>query len=181
LEQKTKEIVERLRACSKKLSVPATLALNVVNAGDAISRVLEIGYRPKLFQDIRQQWQDVSAIEWDCRQAASLIESLSERVGELERPPVANASACEDCGRPYDGPGFPDLIIPLAIWKQISTHGDETGLLCPSCLIARLDRAGLESVPAAFAGRAVESVTYETMAALRESENRALLSKQEER
>jgi hypothetical protein len=148
LDEKTKEIVERLRKGS---------------------RAIWDGEKPI---DFRPSGSDIT-------EAADLITRLSARVEELERPPVANASACEDCSRPYSGHGFPDLIIPLAIWKQISTHGDETGLLCPSCLIARLDRSGLESVPAAFAGRAVESVTYGTMAALRESEDRAL-SKQGE-
>ena len=52
---------------------------------------------------------------------------------------------CEDCDRPYeDEYGFPDLVIPDDVWKQISPTGDEGGLLCPSCICARLYRAGIQ-------------------------------------
>jgi hypothetical protein len=52
---------------------------------------------------------------------------------------------CEDCQRPYGKPGFPDLVIPDADWKRISTTQDEGGLLCPSCICARLECAGIET------------------------------------
>jgi len=81
---------------------------------------------------------------------------------------------CEDCDRPYGcESGFPDLLIPFEAWRTISTNGDDTGLLCPSCICARLYRAGLRSVPCSFAGDAVESVAYETMREIRRTENEA--------
>lgn len=58
---------------------------------------------------------------------------------------------CYDCHRPYgDEFGFPDLIVPLDIWKSISPTGDEGGLLCPSCICQRANQAGLHNVPVEF-------------------------------
>lgn len=77
---------------------------------------------------------------------------------------------CEDCNRSYTDGGFAELIIPYWAWKQISTHGDETGLLCPSCLCARLTVKGI-TCPGAFMGGPVRSVSADTMEALRGIEN----------
>lgn len=52
---------------------------------------------------------------------------------------------CEDCDRPYGDPGFPDLVIPDKDWNAISTTHDEGGLLCPSCICARLENAGIQT------------------------------------
>ena len=50
---------------------------------------------------------------------------------------------CFDCKRPYgDEFGFPDLIISDEKWKLIAPF-DSNGLLCPSCICARLHKAGL--------------------------------------
>lgn len=52
--------------------------------------------------------------------------------------------ACFDCGRRYgDEYGFPDLVVPNDVWKQISPFGDEGGLLCPSCICRRLHDGGI--------------------------------------
>lgn len=58
---------------------------------------------------------------------------------------------CHDCGRLYgDQHGFPDLVVPHAIWnKHLSPNGDESGLLCPSCMCKRAYDAGIEC-PAIF-------------------------------
>lgn len=50
---------------------------------------------------------------------------------------------CEDCGRPYSDPGFCDLVVPDVSFAKISDSGDENGLFCPSCLLARLARKGV--------------------------------------
>lgn len=51
---------------------------------------------------------------------------------------------CFDCGRQYgDEYGFPDLVVPDDVWLRISPYGHEGGLLCPSCMAARCDRAGI--------------------------------------
>lgn len=77
---------------------------------------------------------------------------------------------CEDCSRPYADPGFPDFIIPNAAWRRISTKEDLSGLLCPSCICARLDKAGIKC-EGAFMSGPIESVSRPTMYALRRSEN----------
>lgn len=52
---------------------------------------------------------------------------------------------CLDCGRRYgDEHGFPDLIVPHDAWARIIPTGHEGGLLCPSCLCARAQAAGVE-------------------------------------
>ena len=53
---------------------------------------------------------------------------------------------CHDCERVYGEPGFPDLVVPHEVWNAISPTGDEGGLLCPSCLCARAELAGVECV-----------------------------------
>lgn len=79
---------------------------------------------------------------------------------------------CNDCSRPYgDEYGFPDLIIPNYIWKQISPSQDENGLLCPSCICKRLHAAKIINVEAAFMSGPIQSVTRPTMQALRMAEN----------
>lgn len=86
---------------------------------------------------------------------------------------VRKTAGCEDCGRRYGNEhGFPDMIIPNSVWRRISTHGDLGGLLCPSCIIARLHKAGIKSgVEAAFMSGPIESVSRATMYALRRVEN----------
>lgn len=78
---------------------------------------------------------------------------------------------CHDCKRPYgDEHGFPDLIIPYVVWKEISPTGDDGGLLCPSCICKRLHDAGLQCVGAFMSGP-VDSISASTMEALRRVEN----------
>lgn len=71
---------------------------------------------------------------------------------------------CYDCGRPYgDEFGFPDLLIPNHVWNRISPTGDDGGLLCPSCICARLYKAGVKSIPGAFMSGPVRSVDESIM------------------
>lgn len=80
-------------------------------------------------------------------------------------------SACEDCGRKYgDEFGFPDLVIPYWAWKQISPTGDDGGLLCPSCICARLHFRGI-ACEGAFMSGPIESVAQPVMNTLRRVEN----------
>jgi len=52
---------------------------------------------------------------------------------------------CHDCDRPYgDQYGFPDLVLPDDIWAKISPTGDEGGMLCPSCIVARCEQQGIK-------------------------------------
>lgn len=60
------------------------------------------------------------------------------------------SSGCLDCGVPYASPRFPDLVIPDEAWRAISPNGDEGGLMCPGCISARLEAAGLSGVPGKF-------------------------------
>lgn len=57
---------------------------------------------------------------------------------------------CLDCGEPYGSPRFPDLIIDDAAFAKISPNPPDGGLLCPNCINARLERAGLANVIARF-------------------------------
>lgn len=78
---------------------------------------------------------------------------------------------CEDCGRSYgEEHGFPDLIIPNDAWRQISTNGDESGSLCPSCICKRLYDKGIRCEGASMSGP-IESVSRTTMSNLRWIEN----------
>lgn len=79
--------------------------------------------------------------------------------------------ACEDCGRHYGHEhGFPDLVISYEAWCQISTNGNDSGLLCPSCICKRLHDKGI-STTGAFMSGPIRSVSYELNGALRQLEN----------
>jgi len=66
---------------------------------------------------------------------------------------------CYDCKRKYgDEYGFPDLIIPLDVWRQISPTKNEGGLLCPSCICARLAKKKIKCY-GAFTSGAIKSVS----------------------
>lgn len=79
--------------------------------------------------------------------------------------------SCEDCNRPYGHQhGFPDLIIPYDAWKQISTNGDDGGLLCPSCICKRLHDKGIRCEGAFMSGPII-SVSGPMMDVMRRIEN----------
>ena len=68
---------------------------------------------------------------------------------EQERPAFDTGrwgqGVCYDCGRKYGGEfGFPDLLIPNWVWKEIGPTGGQGGLLCPSCIIRRCVLQGIE-------------------------------------
>ncbi len=79
--------------------------------------------------------------------------------------------ACDDCNRPYGHEhGFPDLIIPFWAWVRISPNGDDSGLLCPSCICKRLHDARI-TCEGAFMSGPVRSVAPELMHTIRGLEN----------
>lgn len=79
---------------------------------------------------------------------------------------------CDDCGRQYgDEHGFPDLIIPNDVWRRISPTGNDGGLLCPSCICARLSKAGIRNVYGAFMSGPIQSVSEPVMHTFRWMEN----------
>lgn len=63
---------------------------------------------------------------------------------------------CFDCHLPYDDPGFQDLLIPNWAWNKIAPYGSGigkeggAGLLCPTCICRRLEKANIEKIPSAF-------------------------------
>lgn len=86
--------------------------------------------------------------------------------------PSGDAVGCDDCGRPYgDEHGFPDLIVPNYIWRQISPTKDNGGLLCPSCICKRLSDAGIREVEGSFMSGPIRSVDSVTMHNARWIEN----------
>lgn len=79
--------------------------------------------------------------------------------------------SCEDCGRQYgEEHGFPDFIIPYWAWKEISTTGDDGGLLCACCMIKRLHDKGIRC-EGAFVSSVINSVSEHAMALDRRIEN----------
>lgn len=81
-------------------------------------------------------------------------------------------ASCCDCGRSYgDEHGFPDLIVPNSVWRQISPTRDNGGLLCPSCICKRLSDGGFRDVPAAFMSGPIKSVDPDLMKTMRWVEN----------
>lgn len=98
------------------------------------------------------------------------VQSFREGYAKSIKEALASANeskaGCHDCGRPYgDEHGFPDLIIATWAWKMISPAGGLGGLLCPSCICARLHKAGLKC-PGSFMSGPVESTSAPTMEAL---------------
>lgn len=79
-------------------------------------------------------------------------------------------TGCHDCGRPYGSAGFPDLVIPNSAWRQISPTGDDGGLLCPSCICARLEISGI-TCEGAFMSGPIRTVSPELMTTMRWVEN----------
>ena len=79
-------------------------------------------------------------------------------------------ASCEDCDRPYgDEHGFSDMVIPYDAWKQISTAGDDSGMLCPSCICKRLHAKGIKCEAAFMSGPM--SISRTDMNLLRRIEN----------
>lgn len=70
---------------------------------------------------------------------------------------------CFDCERPYDDDGFQDLLVQKSIWKIISPTGHEGSLLCPSCMIQRIVKAGLQDVPAVFVSGPLRMIDEQEM------------------
>lgn len=52
---------------------------------------------------------------------------------------------CLDCGEPYGSPRFPDLVIDNDAFAKIAPNPPDGGLLCPNCICARLEKAGVET------------------------------------
>lgn len=86
---------------------------------------------------------------------------------------------CAECGLSYgDEHGFPDLCIPNQWWRRISPTGDSCGVLCPCCIIRRLE-AWLKThgivqrmhISCAFSSGPLRTVSPELMGTIRWAEN----------
>ncbi len=60
-----------------------------------------------------------------------------------DRDGEAQTAKCADCGLPYGGPGWMDVVLPKDIWTRISPDGEGNGLLCITCMARRCQRQGL--------------------------------------
>lgn len=60
---------------------------------------------------------------------------------------MAKYIACHDCGLIYGGIGWCDVVIPNSVWVRISPAGDAGGILCFTCMAARLMKLGIVNVP----------------------------------
>lgn len=93
-------------------------------------------------------------------------------------------TSCYDCGLAYDSPGWADVVIPDIIWRLISPTGDEGGLLCFHCMVARLAELDLRNVPysitsgpfAFSVGEPLEDTVALSMAAIEVGETRPIQS-----
>lgn len=77
------EIVERLRRTKEQIGSVSSVLLDIVNAGDQISRVLKIGCRPALFQDLRDKWVSVSDMESAIGTGIDTIEQRDQIIAGL--------------------------------------------------------------------------------------------------
>lgn len=87
--------------------------------------------------------------------AEALAKFIANHVGWRVRYHVwmGYHGSCDECGRPYGNEyGFPDMVVPDDVWKQISDGRDEGGLLCPSCICFRAQRLNIESTARFMSG-----------------------------
>ena len=74
-------------------------------------------------------------------------EGALKKYNDNERP----EAVCYDCGEDYSSDRFPDLVIDDIAWEAINpTFHKGCGLLCPNCINARLEAAGLDNVDSNF-------------------------------
>lgn len=101
---------------------------------------LLVDYRRSVVQELKAR--DVAAGEAGIRgqksAADAILRLLRARLSQSRDGwgPALGFTGCYSCGRPYTDLGFPDLIVPDAVWDRISPTGDGGGLLCPACIIA---------------------------------------------
>lgn len=115
---------------------------------DAAIRALAAGAALRIAEELDREAKRLGA-----QPQESFMRRFTEGVAfaaEYLRTSVAEESPgprCFDCGEPYGSPRFPDLVVPHRVWNELlSPTGDEGGLLCPNCMNARADRAGIECV-----------------------------------
>lgn len=133
-----RELVQGPGEWSESTIMPGESLL--ISGNKEIGRVGSVG--------INRWWWNISTKggETECCEAAQrAVEEAKADAGEdgfrWEEVLVAE---CEDCGRNYADDGFQDLVLPNDVWAKISSTGDENGLLCPSCIVARCVKAGIE-------------------------------------
>ena len=102
-----------------------------------------------------------------CRAGKPCHADLLLELASEGRPAPGWTARCYDCRRIYGEPGFEDLVVSDDIWSKISPTGDEGGLLCPSCLLARLTAAGLEC-EGRFTSGPIKNAVREPLAEARE-------------
>jgi hypothetical protein len=59
---------------------------------------------------------------------------------------------CYDCGMPYGENNWIEAIIPDLVWNDISPNGDQSGILCISCMCRRLVLNGYKDIPVWLVG-----------------------------
>ncbi|MEL6568166.1 MAG: hypothetical protein AAFQ22_07090 [Pseudomonadota bacterium] len=79
------------------------------------------------------------------------------------------STQCDEC----QCTNWPDLVIPYWAWTKISDAGDDSGMLCPTCILRRLEKMQVVCEVAVMSGPA-RSVSPETMMLLRTVENMEL-------
>lgn len=80
------------------------------------------------------------------KMVADLLEqawSWRAEMSAWQHEPPDEAACCYHCGLAYNDPGFPDLVVPDDVWRQISPKKNEGGLLCPSCMCRAAEANGV--------------------------------------
>lgn len=75
------------------------------------------------------------------------LDNPDPSIYDVPTPEEIPSPYCMDCSLPYSDPGFCDLVVSHEVWKQIAP---DDGLLCPTCLVRRAEKAGIENATATF-------------------------------
>ena len=58
--------------------------------------------------------------------------------GSLEYHVVVDPVGCLDCGMPYGGQDWLDLVLPR--WQWLEIHPADGGVLCANCIVKRASK-----------------------------------------
>ncbi|MCK9570173.1 hypothetical protein M0R72_14610, partial [Candidatus Pacearchaeota archaeon] len=66
---------------------------------------------------------------------------------------------CADCGMPYGGTSWIDVVVDDSVWRQIAPQSNGQGILCVHCISRRLCDLSLSDVPAYIASGPLVNAT----------------------
>lgn len=78
-------IRDRLQRAIEEIDEVNSALLNAIDAGEAITRALEIPFRPAPFQKVRKGWNNGGDVRHALRDAKHYIETLEAKIAKLEQ------------------------------------------------------------------------------------------------